>query len=138
MALLAPNVGDVRLLTELLDGGTARENWTLKLGKTNVTPAKTDVAGSYTEADFTGYVPKTLTRTVGGSTWATPSTTSNITSSQYNSGAPQTWNCTSSQTVYMYYYIGATSTLLILAENFGAIALINPSSLTMVPALQLA
>jgi uncharacterized protein YjbI with pentapeptide repeats len=53
MALLVPNVGEVVLLSNLLAGGSL-ENWTLKLYKTDVTPAEGDTAASYTEADFTG------------------------------------------------------------------------------------
>lgn len=137
MALLVPNVGEVVLLTDLLNGANTREAWTLKLFKTNVTPAETDTAGSYTVADFTGYSDKTLTRTTGGSTWATPTTSSGTTSSQYNAGTPQSWSATSAQTVYGYYFVGATSAVLILAENFGAIALVNPSTLTLIPYIAL-
>jgi hypothetical protein len=137
MALLVPDVGEVRLLTELLDGGTARENWTLKLYKTNVTPAETDTAASYTEADFTGYATKTLTRTVSGATWSTPATAAGVTSSTYGAAA-QSWSATSAQTIYGYYVVGATSTILIYAELFGSsISLVNPSTLTLQPKIQL-
>jgi len=136
MALLCPDVGEVLLLTDLLGGGTL-ENWKLKLYKTNVTPAESDTAGSYTVADFTGYADKTLTRSLTGSTWATPATSSGTTSSQYNSGTPQSWSATSAQTIYGYYVVGATSTTLAFAELLGAsISLINPSTLTMIPKVQ--
>lgn len=137
MALLCPNVGEVVLLGNLLAGGTL-ENWTLKLYKTNVTPAETDTAASYTESTFTGYSSKTLTRTVTGSTWATPTTSGGVTSSQYNSASPQTWSATSAESCYGYFVVGATSTTLIIAELFASvISLVNPSTLTIIPYLAL-
>lgn len=138
MSLLCPDVGEVVLLTDLLDGANTRENWTLKLYKANVTPAETDTAGSYTEADFTGYSSKTLTRTTSGSTWSTPATSAGVTKSTYNAGTPFSWSATSVQTVYGYFLVGATSTTLVVAELFGSsIALVNPSTLNFTPALQL-
>lgn len=138
MSLLCPDVGEVVLLTDLLDGANTREAWTLKLYKTNVTPAETDTAASYTVADFTGYSNKTLTRTVTGTTWSTPATSSGTTSSTYNSGTPLSWSATSAQTVYGYYVVGATSTTLIYAELFSSsISLVNPSTLQLTPKLQL-
>lgn len=138
MALLVPDVGEVVLLTDILNGANTRENWTLKLFSNNITPAETDVAGTYTEATFTGYSAKTLTRTTGGSTWAAPTTSGGVTSSQYNSGSPQSWSATTGQTIYGYYYVGVTSTTLILAEVFGsAIVLVNPSTLTIIPKVAL-
>lgn len=138
-ALLVPDVGEVLLLTNLLAGG-ALENWTLKLYKTNVTPAEGDTAASYTVADFTGYANKTLTRTVAGGTWATPTTSSGTTSSLYNSGTPQAWTCgASGNTIYGYYIVGATSTTLAWAELFGtARVLADTDVLNLTPALQLA
>lgn len=123
MALLIPDVGEVELLARLLYYGGAtlasgREDGTLKLYKTNVTPAETDTAGSYTVADFTGYSNKTLTSTQSGSTWAVPTTAVGVTSSTY--GTTLSWSPTSSQTVYGYYVVGATSTTLWWAELFSS------------------
>ena len=138
MALLVPNVGEVVLLTDLLHGGNTRENWTLRLYKTDVTPAEGDVAGSYTVADFTGYVGKTLTRTVNpGTTWETPTTSSGTTFSTY---AQQSWTHGggAAQTVYGYYLVGATSTTLILAEKFAtARTLASSDVLNLTPRLEL-
>jgi hypothetical protein len=137
MALLVPDVGEVRLLTELLDGGTARENWTLKLYKTDVTPAEGDTDASYTEADFTDYVAKTLTRTVdAGTTWGTPSTSDGTTSASY---AQQSWTCgATGNTVYGYFVVGASSGVLIFAEKFGtAVTLASGYQLQLTPRLEL-
>jgi hypothetical protein len=117
MALLVPDVGEVELLKRLLYPASA-ENWTLKLYKTNVTPAESDTAASYTVADFTGYSDKTITNTQSGSTWAVPTTSSGTTSSTY--GTTLTWSPTTSQTVYGYYVVGATSTVLLFAELFAS------------------
>lgn len=137
MALLVPDVGEVALLTDLLDNG---ENWTLKLYKTDVTPAESDTAASYTVADFTDYANKTLTRNVGAGNWGTPATNAGTTSSTYNSGTPQSWtNGGSSQTIYGYYVVGATSTTLLFAEKFAtARTLASSDSLELTPRIELA
>ncbi len=137
MALLVPDEGEVILLGNMLAGGSL-ENRTLKLGKTNITPAESDTSASYTVADFTGYVDKTLTSTLSGSTWATPTTSSGTTSSLYGSAA-QSWSATSAQVIYMYWVQGATTAKVLWAELFGSsISLVNPSTLTLQPAIQLA
>lgn len=118
MTLVCPNVGEVVLLTDLLGNGN---NWTLKLFKNDVTPAETDTAGTYTEADFTDYAAKTLTRSVSGSTWATPTTSSGVTSSLYNSGTPQTWTCgATGNSIYGYFIIDAVAGTLLISERFAA------------------
>lgn len=139
MTLLVPNVGEVVLLTNLLAGGSL-ENWTLKLFKSNSTPAESDVAGTYTEADFTGYSAKTLTRSVSGSTWATPATGDGNTTSQYDAASPQSWTNTgaSAETVYGYYIVGATSGILLVSEAFAASRTLNQNDvLNLTPQLQL-
>lgn len=138
MALLAPDVGEVELLKRLLYATAGSENFTLKLFKTNVTPAEGDTAGSYTVADFTGYSDKTLTSSQSGSTWAVPSTSAGVTSSTYGGGTPQSWSPTSSQTIYGYYVVGATSTVLLWAEAFASSKnLSSGDTLQLTPKLQL-
>lgn len=126
MAAVVPNEGELRLINEILDGGLARENWTLKLFKTNVTPAETDTSASYTVADFTNVTTPTLTRTVNNTvTWNTPASGSptgswsgeaSVAEATY---AAQSWTCgASGNTVYGYFFLGATSSKVILAEAF--------------------
>lgn len=138
MPLLIPNVGEVVLLTNVLAGGTL-ENWTLKLFKSNTTPAEGDTAGTYTEADFAGYSAKTLTRSVNpGTTWGTPTTSSGTTSSSY---AAQTFTSSdaTAQTIYGYFVVGATSGTLIYAERFDtARTIVSPDTLTVTPRIELA
>jgi uncharacterized membrane protein len=120
MALLVPDVGEVVLLASILYPASG-ENWTLKLYSGNVTPAETDTAASYTEATFTGYTAKTLTRTQSGATWAVPTTSTGTTSS-----------------IYGYYVVGATSTTLLFAELFSSVKnLANNDTLTVTPRFQL-
>lgn len=142
MALLCPNEGEDRLLLELLDGGTTRENWTFKLYTSATTPAETDTAATYTECSFTGYSAQTLTRTVGASTWQTISHGTTLETqdakSVYGSSA-LSYSATSAQAVNGYFIVGVTSTKLIFAEKFAStINLVNPSTLTIQPAVEMA
>ncbi len=135
MSLLVPDVGEVKLLAGMLYGG-ALENRTLKLYKTNVTPAESDTAASYTEADFTGYAATTLTSSQAAGTWAVPTTAAGITSSAY--GTNSVFSPTSAQTVYGYYIVGATSTVLLWAELFSSSKnLVSGDTLTITPKMQL-
>jgi len=137
MTLLVPDCGEVALMTDMLGNGN---NWTLKLFKNDQTPGESDVAGDYTEADFTDYAAKTLTRSVGASTWGTPATVAGTTSSEYNSGTPQSWTCgASGNTIYGYFVVDASTGTLIYAERFSsARTLTNGDTLTLTPKLELA
>lgn len=111
MALLFPQVGEVLALTCLVNKATP-QNLVLKLFKSNTTPAATDIAGTYTEADFTGYSAATLT----GSSWT--STAANPSHVDY---AQQTFTSSAgsqSQNVYGYFMVQASSGTLMLAERF--------------------
>lgn len=149
MALLLPHEGEVQLLTDLLGGGSL-ENWSLRLFNSNITPAETDTASTYTahETAFTGYSAKTLTRSIGSSTWNTPvsqapsgspawSSNSQVAHSQYGS-SPQQWTCTGTgDTIYGYFVTGVTSTKLIFAEKFSASrTLANGDSLSITPVFE--
>lgn len=129
MSAVVPNEAEVRLLTDLLGGGSL-ENWTLELYKTNVTPSETDVYASnpFTVADFTNYVAKTLTRSLSGSTWSTPASGSptgswsaeaSVAEATYGASA-QSWTCgASGNTIYGYWIRGATNSKFVCAELFG-------------------
>ncbi len=149
MPLMVPREGDVQLLTDLMGGGTL-ENWLLGLFHSNITPAETDTATTYTaqEATFTGYARKTLTRSVGASTWNTPvaqapsgspawSSRTQVGHSQYGS-TPQTWTCgATGDTVYGYFILGATSGKLICAEAFSTPrTLANGDTLSITPVFE--
>lgn len=141
MAAIVPNEGEVKLITDLLNGGTL-ENWTLKLFKTNVTPAETDTSASYTVADFTNYTSKTLTRSVNnGVTWNTVASGSptgswsaeaSVAESAYQQ---QSWTCgATGNTIYGYWIEGATSAKVLLAEAFASSrVLANGDTLNLTP-----
>lgn len=90
------------------------ESYILKLFQNNVTPDQTFVTGSMTEANFTNYAAKTLTR----ATWNSSVTVSSKAQSSYGSAA-QSWTCgASGNTVYGYSVEGATSGAVLWAERF--------------------
>lgn len=137
MALVCPDCGERQLLGDLLGAGN---NWTLGLYKADVTPAESDTLATYTQCDFTGYAAKTLTRAVGAGNWGTPATTDGVTSSQYNAGTPQTFQCSGAtgNTVYGYFIEDATTNVLVIAEKFGtARNMAENDTLSMTPKLQL-
>ena len=114
MALVVPDLGEIELLTKLLKNTADTEDYILKLYKNNYTPISATVVGSFTEADFTNYADKTIAR----SDWATPSTVSNKAES---SVATQSWTCgVTTNTIYGYYVVGATSGVCLWAEEFAA------------------
>lgn len=111
MALVVPNAGE-GLMLEHIVGKTAIENLTLKLFKNDYTPVEGSVAGSFTEADFTGYSSIGLT----GASWTV--TTGDP---SYASYAQQTFTSTAgsqNQPVYGYFLVGTTSTTIYYAERF--------------------
>lgn len=110
MAILVPNVGEAIVL-EALVNKTAPQNLVLKLFKSNTTPAETDTAATYTEATFSGYSAATLT----GSSWnaATQGAPSYIDYAQQSFTA----DAVATDDIYGYYYVQATSGILVAAER---------------------
>jgi hypothetical protein len=131
-ALVVPDVGEVEFLKRMFY--QTPTDLTLKLYKTNVTPAEGDTHTSYTVADFTNYVNKTLTATQTGSTWAAPSTTSGTSSIAY---AQLSWTCgATGNTVYGYWVQTSTPTLA-FAELFAtARVLADTDVLNLTPQMQ--
>lgn len=109
MALLFPNTGE-NLVLEMIVNKNAAQDLTLKLFKSNTTPAETDTAATYTEADFSGYVAATLT----GSSWGSASSGTIAYGSQqsftHNGGG-------TSNSIYGYFVVQATSGTLLYAER---------------------
>jgi hypothetical protein len=149
MALLCPHEGNIKTLTDMLAGGSL-ENWQLGLFNSNITPAETDTAATYTahETTFSGYSRVTLTRSITGTTWQTPalaapsgsppwSSRTQVAHSQYGT-APQSWTCgTTGDTVYGYFILGATSGKLICAEAFATPrTLANGDTLSLTPTME--
>ena len=107
MALNFPDVGE-NLALEMITNKTAPQNLVLKLYKNNITPSDADTAATYTEADFTGYSAITLT----GASWGAAS-------GGTIAYAQQTFTCSgaSSNSIYGYFVIQTTSTVLLYSER---------------------
>jgi hypothetical protein len=113
MTILVPNTGEVIALEYLTNKVAASQDLIYRLFATNITPAETDTAGTYTEAAGGGYASKTMT----GASWAV--TGGAPSSAAY---AQQTWTftgaLTTNATIYGYYVTRASAGDLVLAETF--------------------
>jgi hypothetical protein len=103
MALNFPDVGE-NLALEMIVNKTAATNLTVRLFKSNTTPAEGDVAGTYTESTFTGYAASALT----AGTWGAAA------AGTITYGAQLTFTCSgaSAESVYGYYVTNGAGTLL--------------------------
>lgn len=115
MPLVVPDQGELRLLDTMLKLAlSTNENHILKLYQNNYSPTSAAAVGSFTEATFTGYAARTLTR----STWNSAATVSNKAESSYGT-TPQSWTCgTTGNTIYGYWVEGSTSAKVLWAEYF--------------------
>lgn len=108
MALNVPDVGE-NIALEALVNKTAPQNLVLRLYKNNITPADSDVAGTYTEAVFGGYAAITLT----GASWGAAS------AGTITYGSQQTFTCNTTATddIYGYYCTQLGSGILVYSER---------------------
>jgi hypothetical protein len=115
VTLVVPNVGENIALSYLVGKTTTVRDLIYRLFATNVTPAETDTAGSYTEAAGGGYTSKTLT----GASWVVTNGAPTVASY-----AQQTWTFTgplsTNPTIYGYYVTRVTDADLVLAEAFAS------------------
>lgn len=113
MTLLVVNNGEVVALSYLVNKVVTPENLKYQLFATNITPAETDTAATYTVATGGGYADKTMT----GASWTV--TGGAPTEAAY---AQQDWTftgaLTTNPTIYGYIAVRATTGDLILAETF--------------------
>lgn len=134
MPVVVPDVGERELLRKMIrDALLTDEGYTLRL-YTAVAGGLTDatVAGDFTEATFSGYAARALTR----AGWNAPVTSTGITSITY--ATPQDFGAGSPQTVLGYYVVGAVSGVLLWAEAFPtAKVLVAGDTLRMTPRLEL-
>lgn len=115
MALLVPNVGEVRLMTYALTTNKPTSIY-LRLYKNDYTPVEASVVGSFTVCDGTGYAEQTITNatdwtieTGGGGAGVTTSTCAEKTF---------TWTATGCA-IYGYYVVDKTGSEEVLwAERF--------------------
>lgn len=138
MALKVPNEGELELLDMMLKEGAGDGNdYLLKLYKNDKTPGDADTTSSYTQATFTNYAARTLSR----SGWNVAVTNgSNKAETSYGS-TPQSWTCgATGNTIYGYYVEqdGAPNNLL-WAERFATQrVLANGDVLNITPKFTLA
>jgi hypothetical protein len=113
MAILVPNTGEVIALSYLVNKVATPEDLKYCLFATNITPAETDTAGTYTLATGGGYADKTMT----GASWTVTGGAPSI--ATY---AAQTWTftgpLTTNPTIYGYTVKRVTTGDLVLAETF--------------------
>ncbi len=119
MALVIPNASEVKLLNNLLNI-SAPTNTILHLYSNNLTPNSTTVIGDVTETASGGYAAITLT----SSSWTVATSGGGITTASY---AEQTFNITTSATIYGYYITNLAGDLLWL-ERFTAAPFQLPGS----------
>lgn len=111
MPLVLVNHGEEDWLNMVVNKA-APQNLVLRLYQSNTTPAETDTAATYTEANFSGYSGATLT----GASWTvTPGAPSEAAYAQqvFASDAAQ-----AAQNIYGYFLTQATSGRLQWAERF--------------------
>jgi hypothetical protein len=123
-----PDAGENKLVA-ISVGKEAQENFTLKLFTNDYTPVEGSVAGSFTEATFTGYSAKTLTT----SSWTVASAIASYAAQTFTSTAGS-----QNQSVYGYYIVGASSGIIIAAERFadGPYVIVNNGdSITVTPSI---
>lgn len=110
MTIVVPNTGE-NIALEYLVNKDAPENLVLRLFRLPASdPGEAATAGSFTEANFTGYSAITLT----GSSWNAASGGSiDYAQQTFTSSADQT-----TQNVYGYYLTRATSADLVYYEYF--------------------
>ena len=114
MALVVPNVGEVKLLRYMLNNQAALDE-VLHLYANDPTLSQTSVIGDFTEVTSAGYTAVTLT----GGSWTFSTTTASY--------PEQTFTFTTNATAYGYY-VTTTSNDLLWAERFTAAPFSIPSS----------
>lgn len=115
MPLVVPDEGELQLLQKMLKVALSTdETYILKLYKVDYTPISTTAKTSFTEANFTGYAARTLTR----ANWSAGIVNGSSAAESSYGTTPQSWTCgTTGNTVYGYWVEGATSTKVLWAER---------------------
>ncbi len=114
MALVVPNVGEVKLLKYMLNNEAAL-NEVLHLYSNDPTLSQTSVVGDFTEVSAAGYSAITL----AGGSWTFATTTASY--------PEQTFTFTTSATAYGYY-VTTTANDLLWAERFTSAPFSLPGS----------
>lgn len=132
MPLVVPIEGELQLLAKMLQVAlSVNEDYILKLYKNDYAPAANTSKTSFTEANFTNYAARTLTR----ANWSTGVINGGNASELSYGTTPQSWTCgTTGNTVFGYWIEGATSTKVLWAERFSTSrTLVNSDIINLVP-----
>ncbi len=115
MVLMVPRQGELELLDKMLkDALSTDEDYILKLFKNNYTPDQDDDNSSFTEANFTAYAARTLTRAL----WNAAQVNSTKAESSYGT-APESWTCgVTGNTIYGYWVEGVVDNDVLWSEKF--------------------
>lgn len=119
MALVVPNVGEVRLLRYIVNN-VSPTNLVLHLYVNDVTPSELDSTSTFTEATSSGYSSATLS----GSSWSV-GTTDGTSSALYSAGITFTFSV--GESVYGYYVTDTPTGNLLWAERFPGAPFALPS-----------
>ena len=130
MALVVPTTSQLTLLQWLLKDTSNTESLTLRLFSSNTTPTIASTYASFTEATFTGYASKTLTR----GNWTAPATVDDVATTTQ---PEQSWSVGSDQTIYGYT-ITDSDDVLLWAERFSTPKnLVTSSTFELTPRFEL-
>lgn len=133
--IIVPDIAELELLNKILKD----ENVILKLYKNNYVPTHSSLSSSLTEADFDGYVSKTLVKT----NWVVPTSEDPVApcidKEATSTYAEQSWTCGSAgNIVYGYYVVGVDSSKLLWADYFAVSRNLGEGDiLRIIPKLQL-
>jgi len=113
MTILFCNNGEAQSLRYVVNKDGLTENLVYKLFTNNITPAETDTAGSYTEANGGGYAEIEM---LGASWTITPGAPSSAAYAQQQWGF--TGPLTASASIYGYFVTRRTSLDLMFSDRF--------------------
>lgn len=130
MALVVTNAGELLLLKWAFKATTTPENLELRLYTNDYTPIATSVSSDFTEATFTNYAAKLLSR----GNWQDPSTSDGKAVITYS--VAEIWVAGSSETIQGYYITGETSGTVLYAEKFtSSVALTSGVGISIQPTI---
>lgn len=127
MNMVEPNEGKQVTLDELFRLTSTRPTWTLKLFSSNTTVGDASTGADFTIATFTGYSNVSIAR----ADWGAATVVSNV--GQITKSSAPSFTCTggSSQTVYGWILVDASSGTIWFGQNFD-------TPITMIPGATIA
>lgn len=134
MSLVVPNEGKRFLLNMLLKRNVSSADvFIIGLFRNLLVPVRTTVLSDVVEANFAGYTPRMLTRSL----WSESSLIDNKAQSNWGSEFIQWYATSGSQLLYGYYVRDADSNFLLWAQNFsGPKTVTDQDPILIQPSLQ--